>query len=188
MAGLTKGLVQVYTGPGKGKTTAAVGLAVRAAGHGLRTCLIQFLKRGWESGEWAALAKLAPEIDMHVFGAAQWGDHTAASPDTPWWALPPSDEDRQQAQQAFDLARRMVASGEWDLVVLDEVFAAVRHGLVSAQDVVNLIAEKPAQVELVLTGRDAPPEVLAAADLVTEMKAVKHPFEQGVQARRGIEY
>ncbi len=188
MPRLTKGLVQVYTGPGKGKTTAAVGLAVRAAGHGLRTCLIQFLKRGWESGERAALAKLAPGVELHVFGAAEWGDPTQAAPDTPWWALPPSDEDRAQAREAFEFAQRTVASGEWDLVVLDEVFAAVRHGLVSAQDVVELIAGKPPRVELILTGRDAPPEVIAAADLVTEMRAVKHPFEQGVQARKGIEY
>ena len=187
-AGGAKGLVQVYTGQGKGKTTAAVGLAVRAAGHGLRTCFVQFMKRGWESGERAALEKLAPEIEVHVFGAAEWGDRTQASPDTPWWGLPPSEEDRSQAREAFECVRRAATGGDWDLVVLDEVFAAVKYGLVSAEDVLGLMRAKSPRVELVLTGRDAPAEVVAAADLVTEMKAVKHPFDQGVEARKGIEY
>jgi cob(I)alamin adenosyltransferase len=188
MAGLTKGLVQVYMGAGKGKTTAALGLAVRAAGHGLRTCLVQFMKKGWESGERTALAKLAPEIEVHVFGAAEWGDRTQASPDTPWWGLPPSEEDRAQAREAFEFARRAATGGDWDIVVLDEVFAAVKYGLVSVEDILGLMRAKSPRVELVLTGREAPPEVVAAADLVTDMKAVKHPFEQGVEARMGIEH
>jgi cob(I)alamin adenosyltransferase len=188
MAELSKGLVQVYTGAGKGKTTAALGLAVRAAGHGLRTCFVQFMKKEWDSGERAALARLASEIEVHVFGAAAWGDRTAASPETPWWALPPSEEDRAQAREAFEFARRAATGGDWDLVVLDEVFASVRYGLVSVEDVLGLMRAKSPRVELVLTGREAPPEVIEAADLVTEMKAVKHPFEQGVEARKGIEY
>jgi cob(I)alamin adenosyltransferase len=188
MAEPTKGLVQVYTGAGKGKTTAALGLAVRAAGHGLRTCFVQFMKKGWESGERAALAKLAPAIEVHVFGAAEWGDRTQAAPDTPWWGLPPSEEDRAQAREAFEFARRAATGGDWHLVVLDEVFAAVKYGLVSVEDVLGLMRAKSSRVELVLTGREAPPEVIEAADLVTEMTEVKHPFEQGVQARKGIEY
>jgi cob(I)alamin adenosyltransferase len=188
MAGLTKGLVQVYMGAGKGKTTAALGLAVRAAGHGLRTCFVQFMKTGWESGERAALAKLAPEIEVHVFGAAEWGDRTQASPDTPWWGLPPSEEDRAQAREAFEFARRAATGGDWDIVVLDEVFAAVKYGLVSVEDILGLMRAKSPRVELVLTGREAPPEVVAAADLVTDMQAVKHTFEQGLEARKGIEY
>jgi ATP:corrinoid adenosyltransferase len=100
MAELSKGLVQVYTGAGKGKTTAALGLAVRAAGHGLRTCFVQFMKKEWDSGERAALARLASEIEVHVFGAAAWGDRTAASPETPWWALRPlsSRGERRQGE------------------------------------------------------------------------------------------
>jgi cob(I)alamin adenosyltransferase len=186
--GLDRGLVQVYTGDGKGKTTAALGLALRAAGHGLRTCFVQFMKRGWASGEQTALAKLAPEIEVHVFGAAQWGDRTQASPDTPWWGLPPSEEDRAQAREAFEYARRAATGGDWDLVVLDEVFAAVKHGLVSVEDVLGLMQAKSPRIELVLTGREAPPEVIDAADLVTEMTAVKHPFDAGLDARKGIEY
>ena len=188
MGGLSKGLVQVYTGGGKGKTTAALGLALRSAGHGLRTCVVQFLKYGWESGERAALARLAPEIEIHTFGAAQWGDRSKASKDTKWWELPPSEEDRAQAQQALAFAQRAVTSGAWDLVVLDEVFGALKYELVSLDQVLDLLRAKPSKVELVLTGRDAPPEVIEAADLVTEMVEVKHPLRQGMGARKGIEF
>jgi len=188
MAERRDGLVQVYTGTGKGKTTAAVGLAVRAAGHGLRTCFVQFMKRGWESGERAALAKLAPEIEVHVFGAEEWGDRAGSEPGTPWWELPPSEDDRDQAQEAMVFARQMVVGGEWNIVVLDEVFGALKYGLISLEQILSLICAKPSKVELVLTGRDAPNAVLKAADVVTEMNEIKHPFRRGIQARKGIEY
>jgi cob(I)alamin adenosyltransferase len=188
MVRLSEGLVQVYTGPGKGKTTAALGLAARAAGHGLRTCIIQFMKRGWESGERTAIARLAPEVQIHVFGAERWGDPSKASQGTPWWELPPSEEDRVQAQEALAFGRKAVTSGEWDIVVLDEVLGALAHDLVSLDQLLSLICAKPPAVEVVLTGRDAPPEIIAAADLVTEMREVKHPFRRGVKARKGIEF
>jgi cob(I)alamin adenosyltransferase len=188
MARLSEGLVQVYTGNGKGKTTAALGLALRAAGHGLRTCIIQFMKRGWVSGERTAIARLAPEVEIHVFGSERWGDSSKAPQGTPWWELPPSEEDRAQAQEAVAFGRKALTSGEWDIVVLDEILNALKHDLVSLDEVLGLICSKPPKVELVLTGRDAPPEVIEAADLVTDMQEVKHLFRRGVKARRGIEF
>ncbi len=188
MGRFSQGLVQVYTGPGKGKTTAALGLAMRAAGHGLRVCFLQFMKGNWDSGERKAAERLSPEIEIHAFGAAQWGDRSQADEDTPWWKLPPSQEDRQQAREGMLFARRAVTGGDYHIVVLDEVFAALGLGLVSLDDLLGLISTKPPDVELVLTGREAPPEIVKAADLVTEMNAVKHPYSRGVKARRGIEY
>jgi len=188
MPELPEGLVQVYTGSGKGKTSAALGLALRAVGHGLRVCLIHFLKRGWPSGELAAAPRLAPELEVRVFGSERWGDRTGAADDTPWWELPPSDEDRSQAQEALASAKEALTSGRWDIVILDEVLGALKGGLISLDQVLSFICAKPPNVEVVLTGREAPPEVIKVADLVTEMVEVKHPYQRGLTARKGIEY
>lgn len=188
MTEMARGLVQVYTGEGKGKTTAALGLALRAIGHGLRVVFVQFAKSANGNGERIAAARLAPELKLYVFAAPEWGDTSKAPPGTPWWLLPPSEEDRDRAQEGIAFARRVLSEGRCDLVVLDEIFPALKYELVSPEQVMQLIQERPRHVELVLTGRGAPPEVIEAADLVTEMHAVKHPFEQGVPARRGIEY
>ncbi len=188
MSRLTEGLVQVYTGAGKGKTTAALGLALRAAGYGMRTCIVQFLKRGWESGERAAVQRLAPEVEIHAFGSERWGDASKAPEGTPWWKLPPSEEDRNQAQEGLEFAHNYITSGDWDIVVLDEVLGALGYQLISLDQVLGLICDKPPTVELILTGRGAPPEIIKAADLVTEMQEVKHPFRKVVKARKGIEY
>jgi cob(I)alamin adenosyltransferase len=188
VTGLKDGLVQVYTGDGKGKTTAAVGLALRAAGHGLRVCVVQFAKAPGESGERRLLERLAPGIGFQVFGAAHWGDPRKAPPGTPWWLLPPSEEDREQAQLGLECARETIAGGRCDVLVLDEVFAVLRYELVSLEQVLRLLRARPPHLELVLTGRGAPPEIIDAADLVTEMKSVKHPFVRGISARRGIDF
>jgi len=185
---LTRGLVEVYTGDGKGKTTAALGLALRAVGHGLRVCFVQFAKSDWDKGERKAVECLSPQFALFSFAAPRWGDPSKAPPGTPWWLLPPSEEDRTQAQEGLAFARRALTEGDYDLVVLDEVFAALRHGLVTLDQVLEVIRSRPAHVELVMTGRNVPPEIVEAADLVTEMRAVKHPFAQGVGARRGIEF
>ena len=185
---LARGLVQVYTGDGKGKTTAALGLALRAVGHGLGVCVVQFMKGEFESGERKAAARLSGELEIHAFGSAKWGDASKAPPGTPWWQLPPSDADRTRAQEAVAFAADAVAGGRYDIVVLDEVFSALRLELVALDQVMELLRARPEHVELVLTGREAPPEIVEAADLVTEMKAIKHPYEQGVEARKGIEY
>jgi len=188
MGRLRRGLVQVYTGEGKGKTTAALGLAMRAVGHGLRVCFIQFLKGDWDLGERKAAARLSPELEIHAFAAPQWGDRSQATKDTPWWQLPPSQEDRRQAQEGMLFARRAVSGAGYDVVVLDEIIAALNLQLVSLEEVMSLICAKPTGVELVLTGREAPDEIIKAADLVTEMEAVKHPYQRGMKARKGIEY
>ena len=174
--GLKRGLVQVYTGEGKGKTTAALGLAMRAAGHGLRVYIIQFMK-GWPNyGELKSVGG-HPQITLRQFGRPEFVD-----PKTP------EPVDREMAQEALREARRVLASGSYDLVILDEVNVALKYELIELKDVLALIDEKPEHVELVLTGRYAPPEIIERADLVTEMREVKHPYRAGVKGRKGIEY
>ena len=173
---LSPGLVQVYTGDGKGKTTAAVGLAIRAIGRGLKVFIIQFIKGGFDYGELHVLERL-PNVEVRAFGRGHF-----ISPDGP------SQEDLEEARKAMELAREVVKSGEYDIVILDEVNVALYFGLVDLEDILELIREKPDHVELVLTGRKAPRELLEAADLVTEMREVKHPYRRGVPPRPGIEF
>lgn len=170
-----RGLVQVYTGSGKGKTTAAIGLAIRAAGQGLRVYIAQFMK-GVSYGELNILSKI-PNLTVRQFGL-------------PHWIIPSriTDEDREAASRGFDEAREAVFSGEYDVVIMDEVNVALAWQLVPLEKVVDLIRFKPPEVELVLTGRLARPEIIALADLVTEMVPIRHPFEKGILARKGIEF
>jgi cob(I)alamin adenosyltransferase len=172
---LSSGQVQVYTGNGKGKTTAAFGLALRASGHGLRVHIIQFMKGGGPYGEHAAAGRLAPELTVSITGRAGWVKKGAPAP-----------EDVSEAQRALALARQAL-SGDHDLVILDEANGAVDFGLIAVEELLSLIAAKPPQVELVLTGRNAHEKVMEAADLVTEMREVKHYFNKGVDFRVGIE-
>ena len=177
MPGLTRGLIQIYTGEGKGKTTAALGLALRATGHGLRVFIVQFMKGQGGSGELKALKRLEPECQIEYFGAPAWahkGQDLALH--------------RQEALRAFQLAKEIIDSGNWDMVILDEIFNALWYELIPENEVLALLEQKPAQVELILTGRHAALPFLDKADLVTEMKLGKHPFSQGVPARPGIEY
>lgn len=173
---MTTGYVQVYTGDGKGKTTAAMGLAFRAAGRGLRTFVAQFLK-GRPTGEIEAAKKLAPLVVIEQFGRE--GFLTAKAG--------PAAEDVALARAGLDRARKALLSGAYDIVVLDEVNTAVHLKVLAEADVLDLIDRKPSAVELVLTGRRAPASFVERADLVTEMKAVKHYFDRGVPAREGIE-
>jgi cob(I)alamin adenosyltransferase len=170
------GYVQVYTGNGKGKTTAALGLALRAAGHGLKTLFVQFLK-AQPSGEVEAVKKLAPLVRIERFGRE--GFITVKDG--------PDDEDRSRARAGLARAREAVLSGEFAIVVLDEINPAVHFGLVPESAVLDLLAVRPPEVELVLTGRYAPASFIDRADLVTEMTGVKHYFERGVRAREGVE-
>ena len=188
MSDQTRNLVQIYTGDGKGKTTAALGLAMRAAGHDLRVCFIQFMKGDLDLGERKAASRLAPQMEVHWFSAPTWGDPDRAPAGTPWWRLPPSDEDKEQARKGIEFAAAALTGGAYDLVVLDEVFEALRYSLVPLDALLRHIRTKLPAVELVMTGRGAPEEIIAAADLVTEMKAIKHPYDRGIAARRGIEY
>jgi len=170
------GYVHVYTGNGKGKTTAALGLAFRAAGRGLRTYIAQFLK-GQPTGELEAAKKLAPLIRLEPFGRE--GFITVKEG--------PDDEDISRARAGLARALEAMLSGEYRIVVLDEINTAVHFKILPEADVLDLIDRRPATVELVLTGRYAPPSFIDRADLVTEMTEIKHYFDKGVKAREGIE-
>lgn len=166
--------VQVYTGDGKGKTTAALGLAVRASGHGMRTFIGQFMK-GQRSGEQLALRE-HPLIVIEQFGDALF--------------IKPEEvtaEHVAQARRGLARAQKAMLSGDYDIVVLDEVNVAIWFGLLGVEDVLAFLDDRPGSVEVILTGRGAPPELVERADLVTEMRLVKHYYEQGVAARKGIE-
>ncbi len=176
-----KGLVIVFTGDGKGKTTAAMGLGLRAAGNGMRVRVIQFIKGAWKTGEVEAVKPLAPLFEIVRAGRGftierlrdpriPMADHVAA------------------AQAGLVEAREAITTGPFDVVVLDEILGAIKADLVALPDVLELIAVKPPMQHLVLTGRDAPPALVERADLVTEMRLVKHPFQQGIVAQRGVEF
>lgn len=194
--GLEKGLVQIYTGNSKGKTTCALGLSLRAVGHGLKVCILQFMKGGAYTGELYAAERLFPNLKMIQFGRG-----------CPWAGLIKAgyrkctgcgqcfaigkgkEEDKELAQLAYSEAKSILLSEEYDLLVLDEITNALGRNLVSKEQILELIELKPEKIELVLTGRYFPDqEIIDAADLVTEMKQIKHPFEKGIASRRGIEY
>jgi cob(I)alamin adenosyltransferase len=176
MPKLEKGMVQVYTGNGKGKTSAAFGLALRAIGRGLKVYIIQFIKGGFDYGELYIADKL-PNLKLKAFGRGKFVTEK-----------PPAKEDVKLAEEALKLAEETVKGGEYDIVILDEINVALNLKLIKTEKVIELIKKKPKHVELILTGRYAPDEIIEAADLVTEMREVKHPYNKGFQARKGIEY
>lgn len=173
------GLVIVYTGDGKGKTTAALGMAVRAIGRGWRILMVQFGKGAWHYAELESCKRLEPELKIVPMGLGFFkildDTHT-------------EEEHRAAAREALEFARRAVESNEYDMVILDEINGVVSAGLLSVQDVLALIAVKPEEMTLVLTGRAAAPELIERADLVTEMREIKHPFQKGLAAQKGIDY
>ncbi len=175
-APLKRGLVQVFTGNGKGKTTAALGAVVRALGHGLKVYIVFFMKGDYPYGEQNILSKL-PNVTVARFGFRTFTDPENVKP-----------EEKEQAKQALAAAREAVLSGNYDLVVLDEINIATAWKLVELDEVIKLISNKPQNVELILTGRYADKELVKRADLVTEMLKIKHPYGNGVMAREGIEY
>lgn len=171
-----KGLVQVYTGNGKGKTTAALGLALRLCGHGGNVAIVQFMK-GWEGyGEVVSLA-LLPHVRLERTGTADYVHKGQAS-----------EVDLSEAQRGIKQAAEWCSSGEFDLVILDEINVAVDYGLVEERQVLDILEGRPEWVEVVLTGRYAPESFIRIADLVTEMREVKHPYHAGLKAREGIEF
>ncbi|MEW6188044.1 MAG: cob(I)yrinic acid a,c-diamide adenosyltransferase [Thermodesulfobacteriota bacterium] len=169
-------MIQVYTGDGKGKTTAALGLAFRAAGHNLRVMMIQFMKGPDRTGELLAAEKLSPWLTIRPMGRTGFISKKTPSP-----------EDMELAAKALALAREVMIAGQTDILILDEINVALDFGLLSLESVLELISAKPVAMELVLTGRHAHPAVLEKADLVTEMKNRKHYFSRGVPDREGIE-
>ena len=173
------GLVIVYTGSGKGKTTAALGIALRAAGYKKKTCMIQFIKGSWHYGEMDSSKRLEPEFEMVAVGKGFVGiidDKT------------PRDTHKSIAQEAVKISREKILSDNYDIVILDEVNYAVNLGLVDASDILELIRSKPGRLDLVLTGNHARNDIIKNADLVTEMREIKHPFRSGIKAKRGIDF
>lgn len=172
---LSQGLVQIFTGDGKGKTSAAIGAVIRALGHGLKVYIAFFMKGARPSGEFHLLSRL-PGVTMASFGAG-FVDPKNVKPG-----------EKAAAQKGLDAAREAMLSGNYDLVILDEVNVAVAFGLLDVDEVLKLIGEKPERVELILTGRRADTRLVQAADLVTECLKIKHPYDSGVVAREGIEF
>lgn len=173
---LEKGLIQVYTGTGKGKTTAALGLALRAAGHGLKVYIVQFMK-GWPHYGELVSAESLPNVTIKQFGRPDYVDRDNPDP-----------IDIQRAKEALEHGRQIVMGGQYDIVVLDEVNVALDFKLIEPEAVLDLLKSKPENVELILTGRYAPPQLIEQADLVTEMRQIKHPYQQGIKGRRGIAF
>jgi len=171
-----KGLIQVYTGNGKGKTTAALGQAFRAAGHGLKTIIIQFMKGNRECGEIKSSELLRPYLTIEPMGRNCLIDRQHPEP-----------VDFEYARKALDLARKHLTGKKYDIVILDEVNVAIKYGLIDVQSVLDLIDRRPDDVELIITGRYAPQEIIDRADLVTEMVERKHYYQRGGQERVGIE-
>ncbi|MCX8053237.1 MAG: cob(I)yrinic acid a,c-diamide adenosyltransferase [Armatimonadetes bacterium] len=178
VSGIGKGLVHVYTGSGKGKTTAALGVALRALGWGLRVCLIQFIKGYSQIGEGMFAREMGERFVLRQF---------AVDP-TPHIDEAEARKRKDAVEAAMAFAEQVVSSGDYDLVILDEINNALYLGLLNVNRVLSLVRSRPAHVELILTGRNAPKSVIDTADYVTEMDLVKHPFEKGVKARRGIDY
>ncbi len=173
------GLVIVYTGKGKGKTTAALGMALRAVGYSYKVCMIQFIKGSWHYGEMTSSKRLEPEFEITAVGRGFVGiidDKT------------PVEEHKRIANEALHIAQEKIFSEKYEIVILDEVNYAVNLGLVKLDDVLELIRKKPKNVNLVLTGNYAKDKLIELADLVTEMRDVKHPFKSGIRAKKGIDF
>lgn len=173
---MVRGLVIVFTGHGKGKTSAALGIALRATGHKMFVSIVQFIKGDGATGEALASERLAPELEFVSLGKG-FVD-----------AVNPHEDHRKAAEAALLQARQRMLSGSWDILVLDEINVAVSLGLIPLAEVMALVRDKPPKLHLILTGRDAHPELIAVADMATEMRCLKHPFDIGVPALRGVDF
>ena len=173
---MSQGLLIVNTGNGKGKTTAALGQAFRAVGHGFRVCFLQFLKGSWKYGELEAAKRFEDLMEIRALGKGFT------------WKSEDLNEDIQSARDAWDLAKQVIASGKFKMVVLDELTYLITYGMVPEEDILNTLRNRPPELHVVVTGRDASPGLIELADLVTEMNEIKHPFRNGIKAQRGIEF
>jgi len=176
---MENGLTIVYTGKGKGKTTAALGIVLRAVGYEKKVCMIQFIKGSWHYGEMTSSKKLEPEFEMITVGKGFVGIIDDKSP---------KEDHKEIAKEAIKISNEKIQSGKYDIVILDEINYAVNLDLISVKDVLNLIKSKPQKVDLVLTGNYAKDEIIEIADLVTEMREIKHPFQRGIKAKKGIDF
>jgi cob(I)alamin adenosyltransferase len=173
-----RGLVLINTGPGKGKTTAALGTALRAAGNGMRVLVLQFLKGSWHYGELDSIAALGPDFVIKQLGR---GFVKVGGAET-------DPEDLRLVHEAWAKAKAAIFSGEWDLIVLDEINYAISYGMLDPQEIADALRQRPELLHVILTGRNAHPILVELADTVTEMREVKHAYQKGILAQRGIEF
>ena len=173
-----EGLIIVHTGNGKGKTTASLGLGLRAWGQGFKVLILQFIKGNWKYGELKAAEALGSNFVMRQMGEGFVRNSTEDS----------MADHRQAAHDALQVARNEIVSEKWDMIILDEINYAIKFGVLSLESVLEVIEVKPESLHLVLTGREARDEIIAKADLVTEMKEIKHPYKKGIKAQKGIEF
>lgn len=173
------GIVIVYTGNGKGKTTASLGVALRAIGHGLRVCMVQFIKGEWHYGELNSIKKLEPDFELIVAGKGFIGiiddDHAF-------------EEHVRAAKTALDIVVQKISLDTFDIIILDEINYALHLGVLQLADVMKILQNRPKHLSLILTGNHACEEIITLADLVTEMKEIKHPYKKGIKAKRGIDF
>ena len=174
-----QGLVVVITGNGKGKTTAALGMALRACGHGLRVCIIQFMKGDLYAGEWDGIKRLDCAIELHATGKGFCGIQGNPYP----WA-----EHRANAQDAIALVEEKLAAGAYDILILDEINNALKLKLVDLEQVLAILGKRPPPMHLILTGRDAHPQVIELADTVSEVREIKHAYQKNIEPQPGIDY
>ena len=174
--GKKKGLIIVNTGHGKGKTSSALGVTLRALGYDFKVSIIQFAKGSWKTGEERIAKKLGPNYEIISMGLGFT------------WLSKDIKKDEQKAKEAWRLGHEKIMSGAYQIVVLDEITYAINYGFISIKDVLHTLNNKPTLLHVIITGRDAPKELIEIADLVTEMTLVKHPYQKGVMAQRGIEF
>ena len=174
-----KGLVIVYTGGGKGKTSAALGLVLRAVGYNHKVCMVQFVKGSWHSGELDSAKRLEPEFELITTGKGFVGILDDKSP---------REDHVKAAYETLMVGKEKILSGKYNVVILDEINYAIQLELVKLNDVLDVIKSKPPELDLVLTGNHAAEEIIELADLVTEMKEIKHPFKSGIKAKKGIDF
>lgn len=173
---ISKGLLLVFTGHGKGKTTSAIGLSIRAAGNRMPVCFIQFIKGSWKNGELDALKRFDDMIDFRVMGRGFT------------WKSEDMSKDRELARSAWEKAKAAIFSNRYKMVVLDEFTYLLLYTMIEKDEVLKVLKSKPEDLHVVITGRDALPELIEIADLVTKMQAVKHPYTEGITAQKGIEF
>ena len=176
---MEKGLVIVYTGKGKGKTTSALGIVLRAVGYGKKIAMIQFIKGSWHYGEMDSSKRLEPEFEMIAVGKGFVGILDDKST---------KEEHENVANEALKISKEKINSGDYDIIILDEVNYAINLNLVKIEEILSLIKSKPDNIDLILTGNYAKTELIEIADLVTEMKEIKHPFQKGIKAKKGIDF
>lgn len=176
MRELKKGLLMVLTGNGKGKTTSALGMAFRAIGHGFRICVIQFIKGSWKYGELESAKRFDDLLDFHVMGKGFT------------WESENLEEDTKIAQEAWNFAKDAINSGKYQMVILDELTYLIKYKMISEDEIVSFLSNHPDGLHIVVTGRDASDSLIEAADLVTDMVSIKHPYDSGIKAQKGIEY